>query len=625
MAVAATMVWEIRSTATAGNVNGGGFKPGATGTDYSQQNAAQYNLTGIASSGAGNVVLSALAAANMVGNIAHVISGTNFTAGWFEITSVSVGVSITFSTNKAGAAICTGVGASGVINIGGALSLGDASDDAAFENGVAGNTFWIKNGTYTLGTTVSISSAFGNRADAITVQGYKTTRGEVLAVADFPTIDVGAAVFSTGEFWKMKYLYFTGTGNPYLVNLGAFTKMSYCKLKNTGALLAAVWTSGGSLLYGCDVQGGAGAASAVRAGSYASIEGNYIHDTAIGITMDTGFNITVIGNIISNCATCGLDFSSSNDAGSQVYGNTFYGAETPAGIGLRVIAASYRISITNNIFYGWTAALSCVSQTTVHYVDYNNFYNNTTDATNIAKGPNDQAINPSFVNAGLANWAVGGALKGLGAPAAFLGTTTVSYPDIGAVQRQEATSTDPGIANVRSGQGYAINGSSLTGTAAIPTAANTKTGVAVDATTGTYDGSDRWTDPTEACVKTGTPYKANSTTNNKTGTYDGSDRWTDPGISHVELGVTYKANSTSNNRTGTYTPVAADYPDEADVRDGIEYSNGGFIGELDLPNASDVRAGVTFDSATETGTLAVGHDEVTVDLTEDTLTVEVSE
>lgn len=40
--------------------------------------------------------------------------------------------------------------------------------------------------------------------------------------------------------------------------------------------------------------------------------------------------------------------------------------------------------------------------------------------------------------------------------------------------------------------------------------------------TGTYDGSDRWTDPAEANVRKSTQYKANSTSNNKTGTLIGS-------------------------------------------------------------------------------------------------------
>jgi hypothetical protein len=69
------------------------------------------------------------------------------------------------------------------------------------------------------------------------------------------------------------------------------------------------------------------------------------------------------------------------------------------------------------------------------------------------------------------------------------------------------------------------------------------------------DGSS-YTDPGVANVKTGTAYTYAGAS--QTGTYDGSDRWTDPGESVVVSGVAYKANSTTNNKTGTFTtPTAA--------------------------------------------------------------------
>jgi invasion protein IalB len=227
-----------------------------------------------------------------------------------------------------------------------------------------------------------------------------------------------------------------------------------------------------------------------------------------------------------------------------------------------------------------------------------------------------------------------------------------------------STYTDPGIANVRSSTSYTYAGSSLTGTAAIPTASNVLLGVSTDATTGnvtlpstsnvktgvtfgsslgstgTYDGSDRWTDPGIANVRTSTAYKANSTSNNRTGTaaipvagdvrsgtstdattgtlvvpsaanvktgvsfdtastgtYDGSDRWTDVGIANVRSGSTYKANSTSNNRTGT-----AAIPTAANVRSGT--ATDATTGTLVVPSTANVRSGTSFD-VSSTGTLIV--------------------
>jgi hypothetical protein len=164
MALSSSIVWEVRPTVGSDN-NGGGYKTGASGTDYSQQASAQYALTGIASAGAGATILSAAAAADMVGNIAQVISGTNFTAGFYEIISVSVGVSITFDRS-----VCTGVGASGVINIGGALNT--ISIVAA--NMVSNNTVYVKaSGTYTVTATLNITAL-----SLVSFIGYTTTRGD---------------------------------------------------------------------------------------------------------------------------------------------------------------------------------------------------------------------------------------------------------------------------------------------------------------------------------------------------------------------------------------------------------------------------------------------------------------
>ena len=124
-----------------------------------------------------------------------------------------------------------------------------------------------------------------------------------------------------------------------------------------------------------------------------------------------------------------------------------------------------------------------------------------------------------------------------------------------------------------------------TGTRRQPAISDVHTGVVYgpsDTLTGTYDGSDRWTDPGDNNVRSGTTYKANSTTTNKTGritvpiasevkigvafetdaattgTYNGSDRWTDPGDNNVRVGTAYKADSTTNNKTGRVTiPPAA--------------------------------------------------------------------
>jgi hypothetical protein len=178
MSVNATTVWEVRPT-LGSDTNGGGFDPGVSspGTDYSQQTSPQYALTGIASAGSGNVVLYASASSDMVGNVAFCSGGTNFNSGWFEIVSVVVGVSMTFGTNAAGQSICSGVGAAGAINIGGALATVLSSlspgNSVAF---VQFNTIWIK-ATGTLTVTAPLNLQSGTQYN-LTFIGYTATRGD---------------------------------------------------------------------------------------------------------------------------------------------------------------------------------------------------------------------------------------------------------------------------------------------------------------------------------------------------------------------------------------------------------------------------------------------------------------
>lgn len=117
-----------------------------------------------------------------------------------------------------------------------------------------------------------------------------------------------------------------------------------------------------------------------------------------------------------------------------------------------------------------------------------------------------------------------------------------------------ASYSDPGVANVRSTTSYTYAGASQTGTLSVPTAANVKTGVAFESGGGT------------------------------TGTYDGSDRHSDPGIANVLSGVQYKSNSTSNNRTGTLS-ASCDYPAITDVKAGTVYGSGTYTGTYECHSA----------------------------------------
>lgn len=175
MAIAATTVYEVRPT-NGVDTNGGGYVPGSSGSDFSQQNAAQYALTGLTSAAANAIILTASAASDMVGNIIQIISGTNFTAGFYQILSVSVGVSITVDRN-----CTTAAGATGVANIGGALkTLGKVHTLLTTANqNATGQTVWVKaEATITVGAVTNLSPNGGTNLQATQINGYTTTRGD---------------------------------------------------------------------------------------------------------------------------------------------------------------------------------------------------------------------------------------------------------------------------------------------------------------------------------------------------------------------------------------------------------------------------------------------------------------
>ncbi len=154
-----------------------------------------------------------------------------------------------------------------------------------------------------------------------------------------------------------------------------------------------------------------------------------------------------------------------------------------------------------------------------------------------------------------------------------------------------------GAANIRLGDTTeVIAGITTTGTMAVPSAANVRSGTAVDAGTGTLIV------PSAANVRSGTSVDAGTGTlivpslaNTKigvsgdggTGTYDGSDRNTDVGIANVRLGSIYKSNSLTDNRVGTL-----DLPPTGAVLAGTVFDNASQTGTFTTPSAADVASAV---------------------------------
>lgn len=429
MALSASTVWEVRTTGS--DANGGGFVTGATGVDYSQQDAAQFALTGIATAGAGAVFLSAAAATTMVGNLLQVVSGTNFTTGIFQILSVVAGVSVTVDRN-----ICTGVGSNGVINIGGAL----ATIGALASPMVAGNIAYVKaSGTYSIATGVTFAQTSVSVITAII--GYTTTRGD----NGMPLIQASAAISMItlagdgvslqnfeldGNSTASKGLVVSNTFSSPSVNL----KIHHCTTEGISA--AAVFVGAQLEVYSC-----AGTNGAVAVGSNSRISFLYSHDNTKAGFYTGGNHITLTNCIAeSNSGASSDGFLLSGFENQLINCVAYNNGRSGININTFVIGATvYNCIMTGNAAYGLVIPAGSKQMPSVNF---NAFYNNTSGARNtIAAGSNDVTLTSDpFISSSGGNFALnttaggGAACKAVGFPGVFPGGTSTGYASIGTIQ-----------------------------------------------------------------------------------------------------------------------------------------------------------------------------------------------
>jgi len=179
---------------------------GTYGVDYSQSDAATATSSTATSSGAGSVILFAGSTQSMLGNFVQVVSGTNFTPGWYEIIAETVGVSIT--TDRAST---TGIGASGVINIGGSGRLNGAED--AFQAMLPSSSIvWVKKGSYTLSAAISTASTNSTATNPSFFIGYTSLRGDTCNGANRPVIAAAANAVTFSQNQLLRNMSFTTTG-----------------------------------------------------------------------------------------------------------------------------------------------------------------------------------------------------------------------------------------------------------------------------------------------------------------------------------------------------------------------------------------------------------------------------
>jgi hypothetical protein len=398
MALAVTTVFEVRSSATANNLNGGGFNASnaSPGTDRSQSDTAykDHNDLVIGTAGNENKVTSAAHAftSDDNGNIIHITAGTGFTVGWYEVVSVD-GSNVATLDRACGTAESTG----GTYYLGGAMSLSSSLDDDFFEAIAGCQKVWIKNGNYTGAETINLT-ADSSSTTRLVIEGYNSTRGDKPTGATRPVFNMGSYTITLGDYCDIYNVIVNGTGASTLT-LGAGSRGGNLKIINTSTTANRIGISFGTLgtIYACEVVSYLGYGT--NSSNTCAIHGCYAHDSAVGYRYTGTLNMNIT-NSISACNTVSaVALTGAATQVSMISGNTFYGSATKVGEGISLADGATGIRLFNNIIAGFVTGVNhgtAGSKATLS--DYNDYYNNTTDVTNLVLGDNDVDVDPAFTS-----------------------------------------------------------------------------------------------------------------------------------------------------------------------------------------------------------------------------------
>lgn len=470
MALSINTAWEIRPT-NGSDTNSGGFVAGASGTDWSQQNAAQYAVSDGVTAGT-TTITSATAnfGTDVVGNIIYVAGGTgSVTAGWYQIVTRTNSTTIVVDRST-GLTAGTGV----TLNIGGALK----TIAAAAAIYVGSNKIFVK-AEATISTTASIVFPTSSNNPPTTTTppsrliGYTTSRTDQGRVTIQLSTNTGLVALDASAALGFNIENFVIDCNSLGTSKGArlyyYSSIYNCKVLNFTSMGIDMVVAAGACNVAryCEVTAGTSAASAAikLQGQQASVVAFcFIHDNACpGIVNSPGS--AILYNLITNNSGASSDGIQSAVAGNHIiFGNTIYN-NGRHGIFQNNISAYGHHDIRNNILaknggYG-LVGLSAAGLPAAPSFDGNAYWTNTSGARNNADDTSTDPINSvapytnvldvtlsadPFTNAAggdftLNNNAGGGAAcRASGIPGAFVGvSSTPGHIDMGVFQHADPT------------------------------------------------------------------------------------------------------------------------------------------------------------------------------------------
>lgn len=383
MALSANTVWEVRPT-NGSDSNGGGFVAGSSGTDYSQQNAAQ--ATGTVTSASTTVTATTgIFTSQMVGNL--ITDGTT----WKQITAFTSSTIVTVDSAPSWTAT--------TINVGGALktltklsALMVASNKAFFKS---------ESGLITTATvTFSQSVTPLNNAPANQLIGYTTTRTDNGQTTLTLSTNTGLTGIScTGSGWIVRNIFVNcgSLGTSAGINMsGNYCRVQNCKVSNfTKGGIVTTSSNAFTSVTDCEITGGTSAATAgaLQINNYQMAYRCNVHDNVCpGIVMGSSGGqaswCLVTNNTGATSDGIQYDFGA-NITNCTCYGNGRHGiANSPLSYPVGVILK--RNLLVSNGGYGIMFAAS-VGNPAIPDWDGNAYYNNTSGTRN---NGDDTTTNP---------------------------------------------------------------------------------------------------------------------------------------------------------------------------------------------------------------------------------------
>jgi len=482
-AIANTAQWDVRSTGADGNA--GCFVPGLGGTDFSQQNAAQFSFADLASANGTSATPSVTSASHNfvaadVGNCMHISAGTNWTTGWYYCTAAAANACTMDRAVGSVAALTAGTWAEG-----GALATLAGTGTATAANG-GNNGAGGGNSSQVIGTinvrsqTITLTATVTTINSSALWQCYNTSHGDNAGTCTITTatnstdlIHLGAFGNGTSTLWDG--FTFTNTAGTSAIGFqptGA--NHFYAGFRNcsfSGFTIAIDGRSSiGTLWTLVDLQGVEvknTTTIGVANDGEININASRIHGNVIGVQdnqlASVASGIFLSNSLVTNNTSNGLQtLSSFNCVNSTIANNTGDGVTIAYGAAAGGVFNSNSCVYWGNGGFGanYDRSDATGNPAPVPFISLarNNAYGSNTSGArqNLNAGLGDITLttNP-FVNSATENYApnnlAGGGvlLRGLGFPGVFPGGLTTGFISIGGAQPNPAGASCTGACRIR--------------------------------------------------------------------------------------------------------------------------------------------------------------------------------